>query len=135
MIFLNYTLKLLFFQYIASCASCGHKLKIQSDLFGFFTGVAGLVLGSTTQKPRFDAAFATRLGHSGSDVPPPHHLLPLSSSPYYRNFCQTKKVRDAYPLCLAHPFKIDPYRKFFRNRSMVFSQRIDLSLGDDGSCT
>ena len=36
---------------------------------------------------------------------------------------------------LAHPYKIDPYRKFFRNRSMVFSQWIDLSLGDDGSCT
>ena len=33
---------------------------------------------------------------------------------------------------LAQPYKNDPYRKFFRNRSMVFSQRIDLSLGDDG---
>ena len=33
---------------------------------------------------------------------------------------------------LAHPYKIDPYRKFFRNRSILFSQRIDLSLGDDG---
>ena len=25
--------------------------------------------------------------------------------------------------------------KFFRNRSMVFSRWVDLSLGDDGSCT
>ena len=33
---------------------------------------------------------------------------------------------------LAHPFKIDPQSKFFRNRSVVFSHRIDLSLGDDG---
>ena len=39
------------------------------------------------------------------------------------------------PKDLAHPFKIDPYRKFFRNRSMFLSQQIDLSLGDDGSRT
>ena len=39
------------------------------------------------------------------------------------------------PKNLAHPFKIDPYRMFFRNRSVFFSQRIDLSLGDDGNCT
>ena len=39
------------------------------------------------------------------------------------------------PKDLARPYKIDPQGKFFRNRSMVFSQRIDLSLGDDGSCT
>ena len=37
------------------------------------------------------------------------------------------------PKDLAHPFKIDPQSKFFRNRSIVFSQRIDLSLGGDGS--
>ena len=36
---------------------------------------------------------------------------------------------------LARPYKIDPQGKFFRNRSMVFRQRIDLPLGDDGSCT
>ena len=36
------------------------------------------------------------------------------------------------PKDLAHPYKIDPYRKFFRNRSVFQSQRIDLSLGDDG---
>ena len=36
---------------------------------------------------------------------------------------------------LAQPFKIDPQSKFFRNRSVVQSQRIDLSLGDDGSST
>ena len=36
---------------------------------------------------------------------------------------------------LAHPYKIDPYHKFFRNRSVVFSRWIDLSLGDDGSST
>ena len=34
---------------------------------------------------------------------------------------------------LAHPFKINPYRKFFRNRSVVFSQRIDLSLAMTGA--
>ena len=28
-------------------------------------------------------------------------------------------------------YKIDPYHKLFRNRSMFQSQRIDLSLGDD----
>ena len=39
------------------------------------------------------------------------------------------------PKDLAHHYKIDPYRKFFRNRSVFFSQWIDLSLGDDGSCT
>ena len=36
---------------------------------------------------------------------------------------------------LAHPFKIDPYNKFFRNRSVFFGRWMDLSLGDDGSCT
>ena len=39
------------------------------------------------------------------------------------------------PKDLAHYYKTDPYHKFFRNRSMFQSQRIDLSLGDDGSCT
>jgi len=34
---------------------------------------------------------------------------------------------------LAQPFKIDPYRKFFRNLSMVFGRWADLSLGIDGS--
>ena len=33
---------------------------------------------------------------------------------------------------LEHPYKIDPQNKIFRNRSMVFSQRIELPLGDDG---
>ena len=42
--------------------------------------------------------------------------------------------------CSAHGFsaltyKIDPYRKFFRNRSVCFCRWINLSLGDDGSCT
>ena len=32
---------------------------------------------------------------------------------------------------LAHTYKIDPNRKFFRNRSVFFGQRIDLSLGGD----
>ena len=32
---------------------------------------------------------------------------------------------------LAQPYKIDPYHKFFRNRSVIFGRRIDLSLGDD----
>ena len=36
------------------------------------------------------------------------------------------------PKDLAHPFKIDPYRKFFRNRSVVFSWWVDLPLGGDG---
>ena len=40
-----------------------------------------------------------------------------------------------WPLDMAHYYKIDPYHKFFRNRSVLLSQRIDLSLGDDGSCT
>ena len=39
----------------------------------------------------------------------------------------------AIALILAHPFKIDPYRKFFRNRSVFFGRWVDLSLGDDGS--
>ena len=39
------------------------------------------------------------------------------------------------PKDLAHHYKIVPYRKFFRNRSVFFGQWIDLSLGDDGSCT
>ena len=34
---------------------------------------------------------------------------------------------------LAHYYKIDPYHKFFRNRSMFQSQRIDLSPGGEGS--
>ena len=33
---------------------------------------------------------------------------------------------------LAHPFKIDPQGKFFRNRSVFFGRWIDLSLGEDG---
>ena len=37
------------------------------------------------------------------------------------------------PKDLAYPYKIDPYHKFFRNRSVFQGQRIDLSLGDDGS--
>ena len=32
---------------------------------------------------------------------------------------------------MAHSYKIDPYRKFFRNRSVVFGRWIDLPLGDD----
>ena len=39
------------------------------------------------------------------------------------------------PKDLAHPYKIDPYHKFFRNRSVVFGRWADLSLGNDGSCT
>ncbi len=39
------------------------------------------------------------------------------------------------PLNMAHYYKIDPHHKFFRNRSMFQSQRIDLSLGGDGSYT
>ena len=39
------------------------------------------------------------------------------------------------PKDLAHPYKIDPQSKFFRNRSVFFDRWIDLSLGDDGSCT
>jgi len=39
------------------------------------------------------------------------------------------------PKDLAHPFKIDPQSKFFRNRSVFFGRWIDLSLGDDGNCT
>ncbi len=39
------------------------------------------------------------------------------------------------PKDLSCPYKIDPQSKFFRNRSVFRSQRIDLSLGDDGSCT
>ena len=35
------------------------------------------------------------------------------------------------PKDLSCPFKIDPQSKFFRNRSVFFSQQIDLSLGDD----
>ena len=38
------------------------------------------------------------------------------------------------PKDLAHPYKIDPYRKFFRNRSVCFGRWVDLPLGDDGSC-
>ena len=53
--------------------------------------------------------------------------------------CSTKKKSShAYARrlsFLARYYKIDPYHKFFRNRSMFQSQRIDLSLGDDGSCT
>ena len=33
---------------------------------------------------------------------------------------------------LAIAVNFDPYAYFFRNRSEIFSQRIDLSLGDDG---
>ena len=44
---------------------------------------------------------------------------------------QMKKSKSFDLDFLAHPFKIDPHRKFFRNRSVVFSQRIDLSLGGD----
>ena len=51
-------------------------------------------------------------------------LMPTSKLPY-------ENTRKTVVFCLAHPFKIDPYRKFFRNRSVVFSQQIDLSLGDD----
>ena len=36
---------------------------------------------------------------------------------------------------LAYSYKIDPYNKFFLNRSVFFGQRIDLPLGDDESCT
>ena len=36
------------------------------------------------------------------------------------------------PKDLAHYYKIDPYHKFFRNRSVFFGRWIDLSLGDDG---
>ena len=32
---------------------------------------------------------------------------------------------------LALTYKIDPYSKFFRNRSMIFGRWVDLSLGDD----
>ena len=35
------------------------------------------------------------------------------------------------PKDLARPYKIDPYRKFFRNRSMIFGRWVDLSLGGD----
>ena len=35
------------------------------------------------------------------------------------------------PLNMADYYKIDPYHKFFRNRSVLLRQRIDLSLRDD----
>ena len=51
-------------------------------------------------------------------------------------FCKHPYEKEPKDLdFLAHPFKIDPYNKFFRNRSVVFGQWIDLPLGDDGSCT
>ena len=34
---------------------------------------------------------------------------------------------------LRYHYKTDPQSKFFRNQSVFFCQRIDLSLGDDGS--
>ena len=50
----------------------------------------------------------------------------------YQSFGLDKKIPSLLRWnFLSCPFKIDPQSKFFRNRSVVFSQRIDLSLGDD----
>ncbi len=59
------------------------------------------------------------------------HHLPKANIIQKRLIC--RETNQAF--LLAHPYKIDPQSKFFRNRSMIFSQRIDLSIGDDGSCT
>lgn len=42
-------------------------------------------------------------------------------------------MAKAISFFLARYYKIDPYHKFFRNRSVFFGRWIDLSLGDDGS--
>ena len=39
------------------------------------------------------------------------------------------------PCFLTHPYKIDPYKAIVQKQSVIFDERIDLSLGDDGSCT
>ena len=36
------------------------------------------------------------------------------------------------PLNMCHYYKIDPYKAIVQKQSIVFSRRIDLSLGDDG---
>ena len=68
-------------------------------------------------KPCFMSCFATRFMH--------------------RRCASLKKSHSLTRMAffLAHPYKIDPYRKFFRNRSVFFGRLVDLSLGDDGSCT
>ena len=64
---------------------------------------------------------AAELSSAGFRVPPP--------APKQRAYPQ------GAPFALTYSCKINPYRKFFRNRSVFFGRWIDLSLGDDGSCT
>ena len=47
------------------------------------------------------------------------------------NFTEKSHPLMRMAFFLAHSYKIDPYHKFFRNRYVFLSQRIDLSLGDD----
>ena len=54
----------------------------------------------------------------------------LSKSPLFSFFFRSDLNR---PKDLAHPYKIDPYRKFFRNRSVFFGRRVDLSPGVYGA--
>ena len=56
----------------------------------------------------------------------------LTTRRFISDLNNIKGMAKAIPFVLAHPFKIDPYRKFFRNRSVFFGPWADLSLGDDG---
>ena len=77
-----------------------------------------------------DIIFATKTREANTTRRKPNITAKQYHSP------QANITEKSHPLTrmaffLAHPYKIDPYRKFFRNRSMFLSQRIDLSLGDD----
>ena len=39
------------------------------------------------------------------------------------------------PKDMCYHYEIDPYKAIVQKQSMIFTVRIDLSLGDDGSCT
>jgi len=49
------------------------------------------------------------------------------SIPSFQSKKNTRPVETGR-VFLSFPFKIDPYRKFFRNRSVIFGRWVDLSL-------
>ena len=101
-----------------------HKLNIIfSVLLVFIFGVLSCVL-----KTIFSPPFFASLYHKSVNISTMPRQITQKAS-----VCTKRNIIGRSPHhCEAHHYKIDPQSKYFRNRSISFCQRIDLSLGDDG---